>query len=1190
MHTKIISIFLSLVLSLSSLSLLAACNDKAPENPGTSQTESVNTEADQPKETESEKASDATNLPDTTDPEETDPAESEGETSLDLDEITYENGKEIDGAGYEWDEEAFVLTENTVNEADAKKISADALKSLLLEMDTERRGEVYLLDEPLYLDADTKYYGNLAAVIATKGIFIDNVENVVIKELIVIGDISVKGSHKITFFKLDAKGGDVAVSVDSDSSGIAFKQCKIHADGTAIKSDADATTVYLSHLIADQGIVATGDGLGMQETRIDARSLGLSACGAYSVIRENLISASGNGVGVKLHNGSENSLFALNTVKDAQRSIEINGVFNCSFVLNSAIRIIADNNINLYLIDNSLGGAIELEENQYLICDGNRFVQDTNPHPTVNVNNSDFNGDNLHDVNERVQYGANEELLPHTNKDLFLEMERRTSVTDLSDLRPYTLGNYLRIHAKESSIVIVPPGVYNEKTKIDIQAAHANTTIYAYGVYEEVTDLTYAFQVQRTSNVTVKGLTIGYSLPSSGQIYVLEKLGSRRVLAINAAGYMEGFGKSDRTLYNGGNSYTYDPGAVSPWHNMSGNYNVVQTNSDGTLIIEFTGNDAQKYYGSLAVGSIITCRMYGDNKYSIAIAGSTDVLFKDCVLYGYTAALAITANGLTSGASLERFHNTAHSPYIIDKETYDRYVELGERYGVDLEVSIDDEGRYRGSIPRMGSVDATHITGAIEGVDATSCLFEQMCDDGSNQRASSSRIAGIVDNGDGTTTVYYKGTLSETYFTIHVADDAKTASPSMMQVAAKGDHVFAYASNGEILFDTNTLTESVIASSPKCAICHTDDADGDGKCDDGFCDICGKITHSDLNRDDKCDSCSAQVHTHTNGDGKCGGVFWDSEYKTVRYCQEPMKDENGDGYNDSDGIPVITQKSQNVKYDAAKGLLTYQRSYTKDGGKTFPIISYSTTVYEFTVPTDKVNFDAIDGFDLLDNEEKMDQKVIIDNLSRNSAGFTFDNVMVRNTGARGILAKTSNVTIKNCTFRNLSSSGILLSVETSWGESTVPRNITIESCLFDNTTHMQYYKNNATYAPIVIQGLGELSSKATVSEETLPCNNITINGCKFTNIAQTMAITVSAAKNVKIINNVFEPHTAAIGGSIGKIVVNSCLNVEFSNNTYPSLAGGDITKVIAPYNYENIFGSDATDADGNPIFPDNKRE
>ena len=71
-------------------------------------------------------------------------------------------------------------------------------------------------------------------------------------------------------------------------------------------------------------------------------------------------------------------------------------------------------------------------------------------------------------------------------------------------------------------------------------------------------------------------------------------------------------------------------------------------------------------------------------------------------------------------------------------------------------------GRYRGGLPRVGSVDATHITNAQQGFNVTSSLFESMCDDGSNQRGSSSRLSGVKDNGDGTTTLYFKGMVTST--------------------------------------------------------------------------------------------------------------------------------------------------------------------------------------------------------------------------------------------------------------------------------------------------------------------------------------------------------------------------------------------------------------------------------------------
>ena len=103
------------------------------------------------------------------------------ETEIDLDSIVYENGKEINQAGYSWDDDAFVLTDRAVDTSKAKDVTAGELKLLLSDRDAERNGEVYRLVEPLRLDPDTKYYGNSAAIIATKGVIIENADNVVLK-------------------------------------------------------------------------------------------------------------------------------------------------------------------------------------------------------------------------------------------------------------------------------------------------------------------------------------------------------------------------------------------------------------------------------------------------------------------------------------------------------------------------------------------------------------------------------------------------------------------------------------------------------------------------------------------------------------------------------------------------------------------------------------------------------------------------------------------------------------------------------------------------------------------------------------------------------------------------------------------------------------------------------------------------
>ena len=153
--------------------------------------------------------------------------------------------------------------------------------------------------------------------------------------------------------------------------------------------------------------------------------------------------------------------------------------------------------------------------------------------------------------------------------------------------------------------------------------------------------------------------------------------------------------------------------------------------------------------------------------------------------------------------------------------------------------------------------------------------------------------------------------------------------------------------------------------------------------------------------------------------------------------------------------------------------------------------------------------------------------------------------------------------------------GVLLSVETTWGESTVPQNILIEGCLFDKTGSSFGNESTMKYAPIAIEGLGELSSNITVSEKTIPCKNIRIIGNKFTNVSNNYCITASAAQDIVIRDNVFEARPGDTEKKFGKAVyLNGCLNVEISGNTYSDFAGGDITKAVVAVNYGGLTGSD----------------
>ena len=224
-----------------------------------------------------------------------------------------------------------------------------------------------------------------------------------------------------------------------------------------------------------------------------------------------------------------------------------------------------------------------------------------------------------------------------------------------------------------------------------------------------------------------------------------------------------------------------------------------------------------------------------------------------------------------------------------------------------------------------------------------------------------------------------------------------------------------------------------------------------------------------------------------------------------------------------------------------------------------------------TVATEALNLACLDGYDLNDDHYRMDNKVLVDNLSRNSVGYIYDNVTIKNTRSRGILFKTMNVTAQNCTFKNLAHTGCLLSVEYVWGESTVGCNAVIRNCIFDNLGYINNYDYYLPLSPISIVGFSK-----TVSEDTLLYKNILIEGNRFKNNTHDYQINVNSAENVRIINNVFEPNQRENEEKTRKVInIDTEMNIEISGNKYYHFLK-DIKDGIDAKNYKNVYGTDIT--------------
>ena len=233
--------------------------------------------------------------------------------------------------------------------------------------------------------------------------------------------------------------------------------------------------------------------------------------GKYFVARGNKINCRGNAV--TLTSGSYNCLVAQN---ETDGEISVSLCYNCSVTLNKASRITARNNKNVYVIENTVSDTLTLSDNNYLIADDNAYAD------LVACSNSNENGNTVTNVDERLTVGANEKLLPHTNKDLFVGMEVQPTVFDASLDTPLTLPEYLTTLAKTEDVVIIAPGAYVCE-RVYLDATHSNTKIYAYGAYAECPGYQSAFFMTESENISLLGLTVGYAVQSAHQMHVLDK-------------------------------------------------------------------------------------------------------------------------------------------------------------------------------------------------------------------------------------------------------------------------------------------------------------------------------------------------------------------------------------------------------------------------------------------------------------------------------------------------------------------------------------------------------------------------------------------------------------------------------------------------------------------------------------------
>ncbi len=969
--------------------------------------------------------------------------------------IVYGNGT-LAGTGDSLTEDAACLQE-AVYDASA---ATDSPAPVFFRSDTWQNGGVNRLTGALSLPQknDKIYDGKNTVVLVEAGFSVKSVSNVTLKNFVIVGDLLIEGASHITLENVQITGN---VTVAGDAENVNFRSCRLVGD-TALANSGTNTGVRDSYLSGKTVTVSdSGVGFILTNCRVTGEGNLIVTAGADAIVRQNSLKASGTSVGITAEKGALNLLVAQNAIEDMQTSVSIGEAYNTVVVRNSLVSVKAENNRHLYICDNGMGGRLEVSRNDYLLCDGNTYADDQKNHTAVQVENTNTNGDSLMNVDARAEAGADEALLPHTDKDWFLGMERKTTVRDLGT--SLSAADYIINGAETGDMVILPPGAY-VAAKIDLREKHSNTTIYAYGAYFEMqADTVYTggnpVHTFEASNITLKGMSIGYATQSAGQVYVLEKLSNDRLRVITGAGMVNEFGNSGGNFSTTG-VYLHRKSQGEEYVRVDTYISKVTKNKDGTMTV-YMKDSPTGTYDMIQPGDVLTCRPKGGSS-SVSTEYSDNIQFRDVTVFGWAGGFAYVENRNSSAITYYRCAIAPMAGTVIDEETFEMYSDIADKYGLrveDLDVWVDENGNYRGSKNLISSLDAVNNNSSSVGSQVISCRFENMNDDGGNMHGMHARLSEIIDNGDGTMTVIYKSNLSE------YRDGNPPQIGGYDSAFRVGDKIAIYCADGRLICDTVTLDATV------------------------------------------------QLDSYV------------SDYKGM----------------------------------------TVRR-------------------YAVTVASDEVNLAPLADYDLSLDSSEGAKKVLVDNRSRTTDGFVYDNVLVANTRSRGILIKASEGQVINCTFRNCAKVGVAVIYELFWGEASYTNGLKIENNLFDNCGYSTVPETRYRHASITVEGLGgtELSYEYFLYQDIDIVGNVFVNR---TIERHPWTVYLSSVKEVRILDNDFGMMEDEDSDNYSMAIhMENVLDIEISGNTYSPYTTPENAIEVGDVR-QNIHGTDVT-VDGEPLFPD----
>ncbi len=613
--------------------------------------------------------------------------------------------------------------------------------------------------------SDAAFDANGATVIAPAGLVLRAIA--ALKNLTVLdGDITLCETKGATLENVQIVGATAALTLDDTCAEIDLVDCRLSSDKVALVNKSASLNISGSYLEAPIALSDTSEGDGLFVNTVFVGNVTLAT--VDTTLRD--ITLKGD---IVCAPKATNILVAK---ADVAGSVTFDGTHNSALLLSSVKNVSVKDATSTYICANTIGGEARFENLTNLLVNNNEIA--TAP---ILSNVTDYNGDNVTDLNERAECGVNEKLLPHPDLDAHINMARKSGVRTLDRSNP-TISEYIN-SLKSGETMIIPPSAYLAKAPVNLVEI-ADAAILAYGVYFErdfdghdLGNWSETFVFTSSKRVEVRGLTVGNRTNSSSHLIVLAKPEVGKILCTPAAGMRKYWSNNLVMAYHQGEALQYAD--MHPY-----GYTYDEETNLGTFGL------SPEVWEDVRPGDIFT----GRNGYSVFLERYTDkIFFEDVTILG-GALRCYYDHRVEEGSLLLRVKDVPAPAKIIDKETYDLYRSYEETYGMSTGVYIDKYGNYRGTPAKTGTADFAHSTGSRTGMKATSCHFSSLSDDGCNICGINMRLASFDP---------------ETGALTSKRNHAALGYVSGLRPFRKGDRVQVYALTGRLLCDTVALSDSV---------------------------------------------------------------------------------------------------------------------------------------------------------------------------------------------------------------------------------------------------------------------------------------------------------------------------------------------------------------------------------------------